>query len=262
LSRLAGSADKITAQAVRVVNFDEAGFGGLGGGVGGAGGAGLPLPGTKGGGKKGLLSGMHLGDIGKQSKGAAAGLQGVGVAAGVVGAALAGWQIGRAVDETFGLSKAFSDQANKSKEQLAISRLQLKQDEASARVFRAQSAAKQFAAISAGQGGFGFLDRGRGKKEALTRESAQLSIRRKFLQAGGDIKNLPAILAQNKALLDKIPTKEEFVKAGKPLEIKLVLDGKVITKTTTTNLADVVKRGGKFRHKPGTTRNKLTGVPQ
>lgn len=243
LSKLFGAAklaEQVTAQPVRVVNFNEMGVPGIG--APGAPGA----AGPRAAGRAAKKSFKELGKLGKVARVA-------GASFGILGAAIAGLQLGRAIDEATGLSTSLAGMG----ETLAktITGVDLRAIEA--KRVRAGLAAGTFG-IEAGKKGTAaqtarqfaeFHKQGvkvekspGGKRVAVSRELAAEAVRRKFKGGRFTEEQKLAILAAVKPILDRIPTTEQIKAiAEKPTVIKI--DGREIGRTSERTKTEKASRG-------------------
>ena len=242
--------EKLTAQPVRVVNFDESG---LGGGIPGLGGKkGAPGAGA---GQTGLLG--SLGSLTKKAATAAGGIQNLAgrlAAQGglVVAAAGAGVAIGTLIDKTFGLSSKISEElvAEKKRERSIKAGLLTAMADSTAR----RETLTQLKAISAktkGTIGVG------GKRVAVTRELA--TARLKALMSAQKL-TAKEQTEQLKFYADKLaqfPTKDEFLAANKDFTLvnEIKLDGKVIARSVAVKKEEQQQRRG-VKSRPGKKRER------
>lgn len=244
VSKVVNVADKMTAQPVRVVNFDE-----MGGGLGGAG-AGM---GAGAAGKGGMFS--TLGGYGGLSKfGKVAKVAGTSL--GVLSAGFAGWQIGKAIDETLGLSSAFANLnpvVNLSKIRMAEYANALVAGGKGGKGGTARSQVDMYKKFSVQGTMLGGLEKG--KKLAVTRELVTERLKKGVLR-GKSKAQQEQILTKLAAALMQIPTAEDLKKAGKPTEIKIVLDGKVVGRHVTTSAEDLRSRNLKGHGKNSRLKNR------
>jgi len=238
LTGAVNAAEKITAQPVRVVNFDEMGMGGLGGPkvlpgqqslFGDTGGAGdVPTKMTR---------------LGKAAKFAGSGI-------GLVAAAFAGWQIGKAIDESTGLSSSIADlawNATKSfgpvkmlvEEEKKLTRARLERGGKVAAAANAAQMAKMFESFST-RGMKIQEDSKSAKKVAVTRELAVKKIRQRFAGESKEVQD--ALMKSIQPILEKLPTKEEL--AARPPTV-IEINGKEIARAVAGSKLDDVNRGGK-----------------
>lgn len=230
VSKVVSVADKMTAQPVRVVNFDEmgGGLGGLGGGAGvGAGGAGGV---GAGGGLFSTIGGYKgLSRLQKVTKG-------LGTGFGLLGAAMAGVQIGRVVDDTLGLSSAIANlhpAVKKSKE--AVSRHE--------RLVEAKTAGEQarmFGGLAAK--GIGLRQKEGGPATTITRELVIQKLKQGALK-DASAKDQKIVLQALADTLNKIPTAEQLAAMGRNQEIKVMLDGKMVGRHLSLSVEDMKNRG-------------------
>lgn len=248
LSKLTGAvsaAEKITAQPVRVVNFDEAGFGG---------GGGIYSPGGRarmGGGAEAAAgvrkSWSELGKLGKAAR-----VAGTGV--GVVAAAFAGWHVGKAIDEATGLSGSIADLAwNMTKDSVAVKALmeqerQLMRARLERGAVRAAGGkggtAMRFAAMMADMSRRGIKvqeSRTSAKTVAVTRELAIQKFRQRY-QGQFTKQQVDQLLRVIQPMLDKIPTKAEWAKRP-PIVVKSVMNGRDVGKGVSEADDETRQRG-------------------
>jgi len=240
-----GGLDKLTAQPVRVVNFDE-----MSGPLGPLGGTGQPGPAGQ---ATGLLARFRTGLAGfvgrfgrfgafLNSGGAAimkGGLMAKAGAAGLVGAAgAAGFALGTFIDKTFGLSDKISTFAFNllKKESEADKKKRLAANVQSAATHNAKRMAEQFKALSQkGLGSLGGIDP-KGRRTVLNRAIAEERLR-KFLvkQFGKDQQKINAEIAKLAPILDQIKDQSRTV--------KVVVDGKEVARAVANNTSNQNARG-------------------
>lgn len=238
LTGAVNAAEKITAQPVRVVNFDE--MGGLGGP--------RVLPGQQS--LFGPEPAAGTGDVaGKMTRlGKAAKIAGSGV--GLVAAAFAGWQAGKAIDEATGLSSSIADlawNATKSfgpvkmlvEEERKLTRARLERGGKVAAAANAAQMAKMFESFST-RGIKVQADPKSNKKIAVTRELAVQKIKKRFAGESKEVQD--ALLKSIQPILDKLPTKAELAERP-PTVIKI--DGKEVARAVAGSKNDDINRGGK-----------------
>jgi TP901 family phage tail tape measure protein len=252
LGKLAGAvtaAEKVTANPVRVVNFDEMGI---------AGGAGV-LPGQQSlfgpdGGKGVPGASKQLGKLDKVAKGA-------GWAVGALGAAVAGWQIGRAADEAFGLSSALADWSWNMTKNLPLVKQLMEAEKQRVRISLQKGGALQAARVAQQQAKMfaDFANKGiriqpnakSDKRVAVTKELAVQKIRERFK---GETKDVQAALMRAiTPILDKLPTKEEL--ASRPATV-VQINGREVARAVEGTQQEVAERVGGLpgRASPGPLR--------
>jgi TP901 family phage tail tape measure protein len=264
LAKAAGSVEKLTAQPVRVVNFDEMGgpLGGLGGGLGGAGAGG---PGAAGGGalararvglagfvgrfgRVGALLNSSFGAMGKAGMGLASrlGVMGGGIAA----AGAAGFAFGTWLDKKFGLSDKLA---------AGLDRLWPAVDEAAKRArvkkhadevtnYHAQRMATTFAKLS--QKGIKTVGVEGGKRQALTKEFAAQRITSFLKKQGKTDEDISKILKSLTGTLAGIKDQQ--------IKVEVTGDLKKVASATATKKQENDERRG-VRQKPGARRRAAQG---
>jgi TP901 family phage tail tape measure protein len=263
LAKAAGSVEKLTAQPVRVVNFDEMG-GPLGAGAGLLGGGGAPgaaggggaLAGARAGlasfvgrfGRVGALLNSSFGAMGKAGMGLASrlGVMGGGIAA----AGAAGFAFGTWLDKKFGLSDKLA---------AGLDRLWPAVDEAAKRArvkkhadevtnYHAQRMATTFAKLS--QKGIKTVGVEGGKRKALTKEFAAQRITSFLKKQGKTDDEISKILKSLTGTLAGIK--------DQPIKVEVKVDGKKIAEATATKKQENDERRG-VRQKPGARRRAAQG---
>lgn len=231
LSRLTGAVtgiEKITAQPVRVVNFDEAALMGVAGRA-----PGVPPPIPPG------APGAAQAPAAVSRLGKAAAVAGKGLAALGVGAMA--YQFARAIDEATGLSTALANAADSARQRTDVERglMRAQMQLGAIRVAggkggTAAAYARRLAEIS--RKGVTAIQvrnpRGEIKREALTRELATRQFRKRFEGEFTKVQ-VDQLLRLVQPMLDRIPTKEELASRG-PIEVKVNLDGREIGRGTAT----------------------------
>jgi TP901 family phage tail tape measure protein len=240
-----GGLEKLTAQPVRVVNFDE-----MSGALGPLGAAGAAGPAGQTVGLLGRFRAGLAGFVGRFGRfgaflntGGAALMKG-GIAAkagalGLVGAAgAAGFALGTFIDKTFGLSDKISNFAFNlfKKESEKEKRARQAKNVQVATTANAKSMAEQFKTLSArGVGALGGIDP-KGRRTVLNRAVAEERLR-KFLakQFGKDQAKINAEIAKLAPILDKIKDQSRVV--------KVVIDGKEVARAVADNKQNTNARG-------------------
>lgn len=264
LGKAAGAVEKLTAQPVRVVNFDEAG-GGLLGGAGGAGGVGGAAQAA--GGLAGARAGLagfvaRFGKVGAflNSSWSMMGQAGMGLAGklGVFGGAVAaagtaGYALGTWLDQKFGISDKVADGLWKLTHQaeIAASKKRVEQHQQEVTNFHAQRMAQTFADLS--KRGVQQLTVEGGEKKALTRATAEERIRGFLEKQGKGETEIATILKALEATLKTLPAE-----VGKGLKVDVKVDGKTIASANAKHGGEQSERAGKSRA-PGERRREAAG---
>jgi TP901 family phage tail tape measure protein len=236
LTGAAAAAEKITAQPVRVVNFDE--MGGI-------------RPGTAPG-QLGLFGEADDTGVGGAKKkitrlGKAARAAGQGV--GLLAAAVAGWQIGKALDEATNLSGGLANLAwNLSKDSVAVTnlmraeRLLMQQRLAVGGARQAGTVAQQQAKMFADMAARGVKIQENpksDKKVAVTQELAKQKIALRFKGESREVRE--ALMRAIEPILAKLPTKADLAKRP-PTVIQI--DGREVARAVAGTGDENLDRGG------------------
>lgn len=239
MKKLAGAAhalDKMNAQPVRIVNWDEAPAG-----LGGAGGL---LPGST---PTTNMPDITNSELAKKTGKFGKVLGGAGKVLGVLGAVTAGaaigWEAGRFIDETFGLSdrisglKARQEQADKNVKKFSndIAYENVKQQ------------AQQLIDLQKSVGSITTAD---GEKVQITQEMATKRLTEYATKIGKDKKETDALLASVYDMINKLPTAIQKGMSNVKIETKTNLDGKDIGRSTAS-IADEENARRNGPSKPG-----------
>lgn len=230
LAGVMSGAEKLTAQPVRVVNFDEAFGMGMGAGTAGKGGVGA-IKGLGGFVKKTALAASNIQSL----AGRLAAKGGLVAAAGA-----AGFAIGTLVDRTFGISDKISDRAVKAEREAAKAQVRMHEIAVN---FKAQvDTLKKLQTLRGKTKTVGFG----GKRVAITREFAEARLRARLSAEGKNRAQQDAIVKHLTGMLAKFPTKEEFLQANKEFTIvnEVKLDGKVIARNVAVKKEEQGQRRG------------------
>jgi hypothetical protein len=226
LGKIAGAvtaAEKVTANPVRVVNFDEMG-GGLGAGLGG------PAAGPGGGAAGPGFLGQDIRGFGGATTKLGKVMNVAGKSAGVLGAALVGWQLGKAIDQTFGLSDKISNlafEAGGAGEQIrkatrAMLEIGATQIAAGAGAGSVAAQAKMFARFA--EAGIKVQEKEKGgklKRVAVTQEFIRAKIRKRF-EGTVPKEQMAQLLTSVQSLIEKVPTKDELDRiANRPVKAEI-----------------------------------------
>lgn len=239
LAKGVGAIEKITAQPVRVVNFDEAGgIGGGAGGVGGGAGAGAGQAAAGGGFFTKAINAKSIGGIAK-------------IAGGVAVAGTVGWQIGRGIAKALGTDKKLADAGVKSmlkmtgREELNKS---ISQQRATLSGFRQIAAFRKLR-----QSGIEDVRRG-DKKQAITRELVRARVLGTL--KGRSQEEIALVMKQMLPALQQFKTAADVIKEGRPLEVIVKVDGREIGKAAATAKDEAAARGAKPSATPKRLRSK------
>jgi TP901 family phage tail tape measure protein len=266
LAKTAGAVEKITAQPVRVVNFDEMGAGGALGGAA-AGGTVPGAPAAAGGargaraslasfvarfGKVGAVLNSSWGMLGKAGMGLAGKL---GIFGGAVAAAgTAGYALGSWLNEKFGISDKLADGLWNlfNQAEIAANKAKLAQFKEDIAAKNAEKLANRFADLSAM--GVKQLQIEGGGVKGLTRATAEERISKFLAKQGKTDTEISAMLKALDGTLKNLPTE-----VGKTVNVNVNVDGKTVARADAKHGGEQAERMGKNRA-PGARRREALGA--